>query len=1572
MRERGPWRTVALAVAVAAVGVVLAWLVMGETPRGNLMGVVIAEELGIPIPDARVTLTPAHGRGSQLRIRTDAEGRFRFDDIVTGGWRLMASAQAHTMTGPRRVQVDEGATTRLRVELPPVEPFMSLSIANEVFTPDEEPRIRARGFTSLGALDVSIYRIRAAEMQQGRPTHLAGLLGMRDPSPDRWPLEGSDRLERVSRRTMPITGREAEGIFTMRLDLPGLKPGVYVVAVENEELQRIAVLNVTDLALVCKWSAQALLAWAVDIASGEPREGVQITAVADARPVGEGITGPDGLFALEIADAPDYGRVTVTARAGDAVATVETWSYGPREGDAHRVYCYTDRPAYRPGDQVHYKGVTRAVDGEAYSVPAGVPVQVQVRDDLDNLIHTANLRTGDFGSFDGTLQLPDAAIPGVYALKTSIAGEPHYSDFIVAEYRKPEWEVKVTTPRDRYVRGDEIEVTAEATYFYGAPVADASVEYHVTRSEQWYWPEADEWDWGDYDWYDDYGEGGEVVASGFGTTDSAGRLVFTVPTVMEEAEGDEGWRMPSDYSYRIEVEVTDPSRHSVSASHRVSVVQGEFRLQVEADPSILQVAETTQVTIKATDHDGDPVRASGEVRLDLTEWRGAQERFEAREHLAWATDEAGTTTVGFTPAEEGSYRVLATATDARGNAIAAGEWLWVTREAHFSYNYPYGELDLVADRRSYEEGDTARILVNTELAPVTALLTVESDTIRSHRLIELPATSTMVEVKLEPQWAPNCWIGVTFVRDKRFVMDELPVRIAPVSRKLEVTVASDREQYGPGEDAVFTVHATDPDGRAARAEVSLAVVDEALFALYPDRTRAIVDFFYPRRGHYVQTDFSFPTVYLDGADKGALAQIATRSRFVDTALWMPSAVTDASGEATFRFVMPDNLTTWRATARAHTLDTTVGEATHTALCTRPFLVRLAGPRFITQDDRLRLAAIVHNRTDGPLQADVGLRADLLDVSGGSQSGQVAPGEARRFEWEVSAPAVGDATVRVAAKSGEYEDAMQTTLPVHPRGRHRVEQRAGVVPSRQVESLPIRADAIAGASALTVRLTPSLAGAMLGSLDYLAAYPYGCIEQTTSAFLPDVIIARMLDRLHLDAPGLRERLPKMVQNGLLKIYGYQRSDGGWGWWGYDDAEPWMTAYVVFALHQARQAGYEVSAPVLGDGVGRLAELYVNTRSDDHERAWAAYVLALAGRADVVRRGRSGEGVKELIAAAERGPADVRALTCLALHAIGETVAARDLLDRLWRSAEQSEDIIHWEAGGSDYWRSPDSQTTALALTAVCRLTPDDPRLTRVARWLLVTRRGDHWYSTRDTAFVLYALAEYLPLTGEATPDFTATVEADGEQLLSRHFTRADVVRPEVVVRVPTEHLTPGSTVEVAIDREGAGRLYYTVELDQYVPEDLDRPLVSGTGITIQRSYRLVTTRAETGETLRREAVGEARTQFRSGEVIEVTLTVHSERAHEYMMLEDPLPAGCEILDRGSVPIWEWDWWWADQIPRDDLMAFALRDLPAGTRTLSYRMKAQVPGEYTAMPPTAWNMYDPRVRVTGAADEVVILP
>jgi uncharacterized protein YfaS (alpha-2-macroglobulin family) len=115
-----------------------------------------------------------------------------------------------------------------------------------------------------------------------------------------------------------------------------------------------------------------------------------------------------------------------------------------------------------------------------------------------------------------------------------------------------------------------------------------------------------------------------------------------------------------------------------------------------------------------------------------------------------------------------------------------------------------------------------------------------------------------------------------------------------------------------------------------------------------------------------------------------------------------------------------------------------------------------------------------------------------------------------------------------------------------------------------------------------------------------------------------------------------------------------------------------------------------------------------------------------------------------------------------------------------------------------------------------------------------------------------------------------------------------------------------------------------------------------------------------------------TSFRAGDVIDVTLTLHCVSDVDHIMLEDPLPAGCESQDRGRVDPWDWDCWWADQILRDQKSSFAITSLKAGTHLIRYQVRAQTPGVFTALPPTAYDMYNPLVRGDGIAQTITIRP
>jgi uncharacterized protein YfaS (alpha-2-macroglobulin family) len=237
---------------------------------------------------------------------------------------------------------------------------------------------------------------------------------------------------------------------------------------------------------------------------------------------------------------------------------------------------------------------------------------------------------------------------------------------------------------------------------------------------------------------------------------------------------------------------------------------------------------------------------------------------------------------------------------------------------------------------------------------------------------------------------------------------------------------------------------------------------------------------------------------------------------------------------------------------------------------KPFLVRLITPRFFTQDDTVTVAAVAQNLCKETLEVTVGLQAGALAIANGkSQEARVDAGAAHRFAWTVRAGTLGKAELRAWGTgkhdSEELTDAMALTVPVLPGGREQVDRHAGTLNGRQTLTFTVDPAAIPGTPRLSLRLSPSIASSLLGSLKYLAEYPYGCTEQTMSAFLPDVCVSRLLALRsgRSDNPSIPE-LPKMVQAGLLRLYGYQHDDGGWGWWEHDETDAWMTAYVVFGL------------------------------------------------------------------------------------------------------------------------------------------------------------------------------------------------------------------------------------------------------------------------------------------------------------------------------------------------------------------------------------------------------------------------
>lgn len=1608
MRARNGMADMAWLCAGVAIALGTLYFTLSQPALGTLEGTVVAEETGEPIAKARVRISPTLSSSQRAfrAVRTDAQGRFSFAPLPVGGYEVSATGQARQLANVR-AEVNEARATGLCLQLAAQPPGFELIVHQNMFSPDEKVEVVCKGFVLSPTLRVRCYQVDPIALQRGTEGDLRRYLGLGWDQGDveKLDLTTKPQLTPLPAEDVPITTRDAEGVFYQRVHPALTKPGLYVLSVRADGIQRLTWVAVTNIGLIAKHAGRRVIVYAVDLKSGRPLEGCKLTLFRTGKPPAEATTPRDGLVDVQFPGQAEGNELLIAGRKGTSFAALRVYP-DVEETGPYVAYTYTDRPVYRPGDVVQYKTILRRGNAGAYEVPAHRAAKVEVWDDNGNLLQRQQVVASAYGSFGGSVQLPKAASTGRYSLNVYVDDRPYYSSFDVAAYRKPEYEVTVKTGKPWYVRGDRIDATIEARYYFGAPVADARVRYAVRVATAWYDPSEEELEALAPEDEAQYAEDGAILVAGTAMTDATGRARIsfgTTPPPRDKQEPEDPYDLEGEYDrwFTIEGTVTDPGRREVTGSARVRVSQGEFSLSAEAYRTVLGDGESTPVTVKALDQDGKPVKG---VEVGITggpcRWVDDAYKHDIVLRQRPVTDDRGEVKTQVTPQQPGEYRLIATALDKRGNRIVRSLYLWVVTEGAGEYAYKYPELELVPDKKLYDEGDVATVLVNTDRVGADALITVEGKGVHRVSTQRLAKRSTTLKIPLRPQYVPGVYVSVSYVRDKEFVTRAKRLPMSTKRRELKVEVKADRETLSPGDPISYEVRTTGPDGKPAPAEVSLGVVNEAIYAVRPEPKPDILGAFYPRIANSVQTDFSFPQVYLSPEDKGG-RPAEVRRLFRDTAFWAPSVCTDADGRATIHFKLPDDIGSWRATVKGQTLATAVGSATCNVTARKPLMVRLTLPRFLTHNDRCRIGAVVHNESDKPQRLQVHLETMLSGPTGPSSGGlgpprgsqadgnpepdgagpptapppmppgtmadcrdfssrwvTVAPGGRYTFEQDITSHSgLPLDVVGWARTEAGLEDAVRVALPLLPHGRERVDCRSGVVQTKAATTFQFHKDAVLYDGGLTVRLSPSLASSLMGSLSYLATYPYGCTEQTLSSFVPDVVISRALKELGIPNADLQAKLPAMVEAGLLRLYGYQHPDGGWGWWEYDDSEPWMSAYAVHALLQAGKSGFTISQEKLQKGLHYVKQSVMQKRLDECTRGYALYTLAMAG---------DNKTVSQKLAV-DYGPRPVvhddHALATYALAAflVGQRQMADDYLDRLWINVQGTTDALHWDSQQGGVWS--DTEATAMAMLATCTIRPSESRLAPVARWLMLQRQGDHWYSTRDTAMVLYAMTAYLKLSKELKPDYTASVSLNGTHVRKQRITPASVWQPEAQVSFPPEAFNRGqNTLEIALDRPGV--MYYSADLTEYIAQEDIPAVASGARIDVQREYYRLQMRESEGYDLRPSERPVERARY--GDTLRCVLTVTSARPQEFMILEDYLPAGCEVVE----PDEEDRWFLYDETGTssidylDDKVAVFWRSLPAGTHRITYDLRAALPGDYHVMPAHIYNMYSPQIWGSGA--------
>ncbi len=1629
-------RTLGAVLALLGVGGVMLASVSQEKPVGRVQGRAILAETGKPLAHVKVTLVSSDesdepdSENSQsgvrrLRAVTDANGEFHLSHVLVGSYHLSAATHAHA-SSERSVLVSEDETSDVPLRLKRSQPDLEVAQQQHEFLPSEAVTLPVHGYVdgakAMGtdALRVRIFRAHLADIL--RDTKSAAALSRVSNNYEPAATLPAELLhpkntvapQLLETRTISLKDADIEGFYNERLKLGTPGAGLYLVEVTHGTNSVCAQMSVSNLALVVKKTRGQLLAYAVDSQSGAPRPGASIRVLQDGKVLTSAQTDKEGLATIRLAhdDESGGGGLQSLASFGNSEATVGQYDEGAGDEDhgAYTVHAYTDRPIYRPGGHVSWKGIARRTldAGIRYSVPVGQKVDMEVRDPSGQQVAISHAVSNAYGAFSGAFDLSSEAPSGSYSMVMSIDGEEHTADFSVASYRKPEFSATVTPNEKHYSFGDQVEMMVESAYYFGAPVAGAKAHYTVTRAPDWASLYADADDSADEDGddaasYADYS--GEIISEGDVTLDANGHAIIrfeaqqndgTTDETDDAAANDIFSDAPQDQIYTAQLAVTDPAGREVEASGTVPISAGDFRLQTQTDGYFAAPGQQTNVTVNANDFNGKAVaNAPIELSCVYRNWDADNNKWqdEHTQTLRGTTDAGGIAKIAITPPHEGVWTLSAQTQDAKGRDIVATRTLWISGSEGGDYDAPYSSLALLTDKKRYRSGETAHVLLNAEQSGGTALLTIEGSKLFRSWLVPLTHHSTAFTVPISSDYGPNVTLAACTVRGKKFASSEAPLRVEVPQRSLRVNIQSDRAKYAPGDKITYQVQTTDFAGKPVAANLSFGVVDESIYALQEDDPGALRRAFYPHNPNSVQTSYSFEPLYLGDVNK-AEPTIEARHKFLDTAFWKSDIQTDNSGHARVSFQLPDNLTTWRATAVAQTLDTAFGRRAQKVVVSKDFFVRLETPRFFTGGDHAQITALVHNETTQEQQANVKIEATGLTLSGDeTRLVTVAPGGVAPVIWPVETDSASQnfsntANLKLSAWTPQeggtqLTDAIESQVPVRAHGREHVDNFVGHLDSDGIfsQQLTSNAAAIPSASRVTVRITPSISNALVGALHSLIGFPYGCTEQTMSRFLPDILVQRTL-RLRgvhdAQTQKMRAGLPKMVRDGVTRLARFQHQSGGWGWWENDDDDPWMTAYVLYGLSQARAEGYPISADMLSRGrqagIGMLAKPSKpiptwQLANWENTRAFLLYALASASPTD-------GETAKIRAArvAFQTGSLDPQALASLVLldKKLNLPSAAWSQLESQIKN--EGSQLLYWKGSGYDEWSDWNDKTaTAMGLRAMVATNPTDSRITGVLMWMMARRGDDDWGSTRDTAWTLGALCDYLNTntTAPTSEPGSIKVSLNGSPIANRTLA-ASQSSSEFEVEVPWQKLrSSGNTL--SLQRNGSGDpIFYSVQLRQTLGSDSPLPPVTGAlPITVSREYRRLVPHA-TGQDSWSLTTEATNNRLNQGDRIRVRLTFNVPRDLSYVLIEDAFPSGCETTERGDAGEGndDWDYWWSNTDVRDDRIAFFARHMSKGKHIIEYNLRAQTPGTFNALPTMLQAMYDPGVRAESGETSVSI--
>lgn len=1588
--------------------------------------------------------------------------------------RYEMSVYPTALTDTRGRKLDMGGPSRLSFYFPRKQRYLKLKESKGVverYGPQTVP-LEGRGFDRV---DVRIYRVDPLD-RLWWPFADAPVVvdeSKRPPGPGEEPATevkpyfaptvatlreqlrtlGAPSLSRIVE--LPIGRRGAGARFGLDLEphlahLAGRKrPGHYLVGVrrlDGSHDRHWMRLQVTDLALSVMEEPHAVRFYVTSLATGRPVSGAKVRVEGTKKNEWvthfSGTTGRGGSVRWVPTGFEPYVnksvRRIVVERAGDVLVLdpnrapdrfeKERWQAGRhsgwlqwavtshvgQRGDQPKTLChlFTERPVYRPEEQVHIKGYLRKRhEGALTKIRSMEGLMIEVRGSGD-LSWRLPVTLTDAGSVYQTFR--EEGLPtGVYTatLMTKRRGRLCSVNFRMEAYRIPKFEVQLhgpsSAPLDR-----PFEVKMTASYYAGGPVASRPVRWRVTQFP--------------YTWSPP-----RPLDGFFYSTDSrfsrSGRFQSTPNADRQEITGERGGSRlelnpaleptAQPRTYVVEATVTGADEQTVTATKQVRSLP-PFVLGL-AVPRFLEKAEKIRPRVVAVDSKGRAIAGKEVVvRLIHRTWHSHLQASDfsdgAAKYITDVVDERilerkvktaeKPIRVDLPLEESGVYVVEIEARDRLGRAQVVSVDLFAGGDEAVSWKKPEDKVfEVSTDRASYAPGETAKFLLKSPFLEARALAVVEGPDENSYHWLDVEGGVATFSHRVKKNEVPRLPVHFVLIRGRitsapprrNGSADDLgkPVTMAatkwidvtPVEHRLQVKLDHPARAQ-PGQKVKVKISLSDRRNRPRPGEVTLWLVDQAVLALGREqKLDPLGSFITPARSYLAVADTrndvfgrlplaenpggGAPAEEESAQAEGLLDKVTVRKNFESVPVFLPRVAVGKRGKTTVEIELPDNLTNFKIRAKAVSGNDRFGYAKGTIEVRLPVIVQPALPRFVRTGDRFEAAGIARIVEGGAGAGRAELRVENAKVAGRTKRkvtlvknrpvvvGFDVTTDSVRFHRDPEKHPRMNLTLGVERSGDGAKDAFSVSLPIRPDRvieRRRIMKEVG--PSEALEIAGLDEPARPGTMSRTIFVStePALVK-MAAGLDYLLAYPHGSTEVRISRARAFLATRRFRETLKLDMDEAHIR--RAVEETLEWLVQVTDSNGLASNWPGARPYVWLTADAVQLMLEAEQAGYHVDRKTYDRSMGALKRAlrsdyrYFISAEKWTERTLALEALARANRFDPSYAAELARKSQYLNLESIAGVAQAFVAAGRGTNPVVERLAGRmwnGVVFRLHQGKEIYGGLQGLHGSRSALILPSETRTVAELLMALDGVDPKQEKLRILTDALVTLGRGDGWGTTNANASALAALNQRLK-PGRNRPTSQVRITRGGRRTTLR-------LGPDAPAAVDRRDAVKPLRIEVS-----GAKVLVRVETSWVPAAPGSAVEAASRGFVVTRRHLQIQPKGPPVKVPIDE--GNRTVELKTGDVVEEHIQLVNPKERHYVVVTVPLAAGVDPLNPNlatSPP---------EARPNgrdtlapthlaflDDRVDYYFETLPKGTYDFYFRTRATTPGRFVQPPARTEMMYD----------------